>query len=629
MKMKRIYYLIAVAALAVVSSCQDPEFVEPTAERQGITSLTAYFTSGKYVEKEAGKLTVKDGEDLDRYEIPIAYYYPENTDDVTTLHMAKMRVRAELAPNCKIEPPLTILDLNVENKYKYTNAYGETKDIIITGKRVPFKTAQFLSFDLVSAPENGKTVVTGFVDNKDKVVYLFTIDDLSNLYLKAKPWYHGSIKDYEKLSTQPSDWNEDRIVTAIAHDGETMQDYKILKREPSKIRYGINQPQIYEEDEDGNKLPGYWGLFNIDPLVELGVPHYDTPLFATIAYLDGCLVLNHYDVPGDGIAEGAVYKPIYVDCMNGAYMGELNFGGLDISAITNDENGNMLLCNYLDETGGTFNIYRMRSVTETPQLFYSFDNSQEGEESGAKVSLPMGSKIKVCGNIDADATVVVPFDGIPGITTASQFLNIIIKGGVVVSSDVIDLAPSGVSWGAAPVSTAGVVSTTPVGDNGWFYGQYTNINGIQWIRPNLELGKAMTTELIDKNKDGTIVDSGTDNHGWLIRPGTLDCKMFNNATYMAHLSLHFFPAWEEQPSLYLYDLEDPATVNGKYYQQSTSIVAYDSWIAYYNATSKEEDQSQGDVVLAQSADGLRLFIFCYDHHANVLCGYTADCVKRN
>ena len=98
---------------------------------------------------------------------------------------------------------------------------------------------------------------------------------------------------------------------------------------------------------------------------------------------------------------------------------------------------------------------------------------------------------------------------------------------------------------------------------------------------------------------------------------------------MAHLSLHFFPAWEEQPSLYLYDLEDPATVNGKYYQQSTSIVAYDSWITYFNDVSKEEDHSQGDVVLAQSEDGLRLFIYCYDHHANVLCGYSADCVKRN
>ncbi|MCS2841431.1 DUF5018 domain-containing protein [Bacteroides thetaiotaomicron] len=29
-----------------MSSCQDPEYVLPTAERQGITSLTALFTSG-------------------------------------------------------------------------------------------------------------------------------------------------------------------------------------------------------------------------------------------------------------------------------------------------------------------------------------------------------------------------------------------------------------------------------------------------------------------------------------------------------------------------------------------------------------------------------------------------------
>ena len=628
--MKRIYTILTVSVLALLASCQEPQFVEPEVEGyQDIMSLTAYFTSGKYVEKEAGKLKIAEGENPDRYVIPICYYYPEKSDDVTTLHMNRMRVRAELAPNCKIDPPLTVLDLTQENKFTYTDAKGSSKDIIITGERVPFRTAQFLSFDLVDAPEKGKTVVTGFVDNVDKIIYLFTIDDLSNLYLKAKPWYHGSIKDYEELSTKPGDWNADRIVTAIAHDGETMQDYKVLKREPSKIRQGVNTI-IYQTDEEGNPLPGYWEMFNIDPYVELEVPHYDSHLFATIAYLDGYLVLNHYDAPGDGLKDGATYAPIYVDCMNGAYQGTLDYGGLNISAITNDEGGNMLLCNYLDENGGAFNIYKMRSVNDTPTLFYSFDNTATGEDGSAstKVSLPIGSKIKVCGNVDTEATIVVPFEGIPGVTTAGQFLNLTVTGGSVVKSEVIDVMSNGVSWGAAPAHSAGIVPTTPTGANGWFYGQYDNINGICWIKPDLTLGKPMTTEIVDKNADGIVIDSGTDNHGWLLRPGTLDCKKFNNATYMAHLTLHFFPAWEEQPSLFLYDLEDPATVTGKYYQQSSAVIAYDNWISYYNASSKEENHTQGDVVIAQSADGLRLFIYCYDHHANVLCGYTADCVKR-
>ena len=47
---KNIQYLL-LGVLALMSSCQDPEYVLPTAERQGITSLTALFTSGPYVDR--------------------------------------------------------------------------------------------------------------------------------------------------------------------------------------------------------------------------------------------------------------------------------------------------------------------------------------------------------------------------------------------------------------------------------------------------------------------------------------------------------------------------------------------------------------------------------------------------
>ena len=112
--MKKVNYFIA--AVLLLSACHDPQFVEPTADRQGITSLTAYFTSGKYTEMELGKLQVSDP-DMERYVIPIPWYYPEETDDVTTLYMANVRVRAELAENCSIYPPLTILDLYQEHSF--------------------------------------------------------------------------------------------------------------------------------------------------------------------------------------------------------------------------------------------------------------------------------------------------------------------------------------------------------------------------------------------------------------------------------------------------------------------------------------------------------------------------------
>ena len=121
--MKKIYYLLIVSALALISSCQKPEYVEPTVERQGITSLTAYFTSGKYVDQAMVKLEITDP-DQDVFVIPVPWFFPEESTDPTTIYMSNLRIRAELAPNCKIEPALTILDLNLENKFTYTNAQG-------------------------------------------------------------------------------------------------------------------------------------------------------------------------------------------------------------------------------------------------------------------------------------------------------------------------------------------------------------------------------------------------------------------------------------------------------------------------------------------------------------------------
>ena len=105
---------IAILLLAVILplSCHQVERVAPTADRQGITSLTAYFTSGKYVDQEMGRLEVTDP-NTERYVIPIPWFFPEASDDITTPYMLKVRVRATLQANCKLSPALSILDLKL------------------------------------------------------------------------------------------------------------------------------------------------------------------------------------------------------------------------------------------------------------------------------------------------------------------------------------------------------------------------------------------------------------------------------------------------------------------------------------------------------------------------------------
>ena len=591
--MKKIYYILIAATLVLLSSCQQPEFVEPDVVRQGITSLTAYFDDDAKVAYEIGKLDLTGvaPEVLDtmtRFEIPIMYYYPEESDNVTTLEMSHMRVRAELAPNCIIEPSITVLDLYLDNEFTYTNERGESRTIIITGKRVPFKTAQFLSFNLIN-PVDTSVVVEGFVDNDAKIIYLFTIDDLSGLVVESEPWYHGSVKDYEDLSTVPANWNSDTTVVALAHDGVTEQEYQVVKRNPSKIKYGFNTDSVKE-------------LFNVDPCQRFGAPDYMLPVYSSIAYVDGYLAVCH----------GEDYPIVYVDARNGSKKGEVVTGGKTFSAITNDEAGNMLLCNHLGEFGGTFEIYRTSSVEEAPVLWYSYNN---------EVSLPMGAKIRVCGDIDKDATIIVCYEGIAGVTSAGSFLQITVKAGQVTGTVVHDLLTnSGISWGPAPVNSAAVVPTNAAGDNGWFYAAYQTAGygdfGMMWIRPDYKTGKFLGTNAPELEQ-------------YLLNPNALDSKTFNNANYMALFVGHHFPAWAQIPAMWLYDIADPATVSGAYYQESPAIVAYDSWVDYYNKTNHADGtQSSTDVVIAQSKDGLRIYVFCYDHYAGVLCGYSADCVKR-
>ncbi|MCS2582141.1 DUF5018 domain-containing protein [Bacteroides sp. BFG-551] len=45
---------------------------------------------------------------VDKYVIPMPWYYPENSDNETSEYMKTMRVQAKLAPNCTIEPVLSI-----------------------------------------------------------------------------------------------------------------------------------------------------------------------------------------------------------------------------------------------------------------------------------------------------------------------------------------------------------------------------------------------------------------------------------------------------------------------------------------------------------------------------------------
>ena len=551
-----------IAALALFSSCQKPEYVEPTAERQGITSLTAYFTSGKFVDQQLAKLTI-DNPDLDRYVIPIPWFFPEESDDVTTIHMTKVRVRAELANNCKIDPPLTILDLTQEHTFTYTNAQGESRQIVITGKRTKSSNAKCMTFALVEPYR-----IDGFINEDTKEIYLFTTDDLNGFSAEATASAHSTVK--ENLTVKKN-YNEDQVVTMVAHDG-TEHEYKIMKKYPTKIPYGFRENSVRQ-------------LFNFEPVSRLGFPAYTTTVNPSLAYADNSVIVCF----GDGTA------PMVLDALTGVKKGTLNTGSATAGSVTNDEGGNILITTHAMDTEDC-NIYVTKSVNAAPTLFHTFNNITD---------VPVGYNVKVHGNIDTDAVITLTHEGIAGVTETSKYTKVVVSGGAVVSTETIDLAGLGLSWGAAPTNAAKVVPVSAKAEDGVMLCYYSRniisyINGNGVIAAELDLGSDAFGA--NGNYNTNIMES----------------KSYNNATYAIHLITSHFPMWGVGPKLNVFDISSPTSI-----KDGTTVLSNNSIEWYQTAAA---GCAAADVVAGASADGFKIYIYYFDHNAGVIGGYVADCI---
>ena len=574
MNMKKIYYLILVAVLALVASCQKPQFIPPTAERQGITSLTAYFTTGKYVDQQLAKLDVTD-ENMDYFVIEIPWYFPEETEDPTTIYMSALRIRAELAPNCKIDPPLTVLDLNQENKFTFTNNKGESRPITITGKRTKFRRTDLMSFNVV-----GTFPCEGFIDNELRKVYLFTNDDLSGYTAEATACVHANIKNPEELA-KPKDYNKPQTITVIAQDGVTETEYTITKEAPTKIPYGFNAGSAKE-------------LFSVNP-GNLGFPAYTELVNPSIAVLESKVVISM----GNGTA------PKYLNGITGVLEGELNLGAAKADGMTSDEGGNLILTNKA-AGGETVNIYTTNSLTAAPELFYSFTNES---------TLVVGTVVRVIGDIKSDARMILTHEGVSGVTSTGLVTQLVIRDGQVVEKTSVDYLSVYPGWGETATHYAKVTPVSVDLASGVMVSHYGN---------SVTIGEDSHYFLayIDGKMNKTEKDLfDVDYCNWGKSPNSMDAKRYNNATYLAHFVTTQFPAWGQNPGLYIYDISTPASI------KAADPVVRNMSITRYNAQSAEASNASGDVVISQSADGFKMFVYYFDHYAQTIGGYSVNCIK--
>jgi len=559
--MKKIYYLLMVSALALFSSCQEPEYIEPTAERQGITSLTAYFTTGKYVDQALARLDVTD-ETTENYVIEIPWFFPEETEDPTTIYMSNLRIRAELAPNCKIEPPLTILDLNQENHFTFTNNRGESRPITITGKRTKSRKCNLMTFALTEPYR-----IDGFINDATQEIYLFTTDEIDGFSAEATACAHATVQT--DLSVKKN-YNNEQEVTVVAQDGTTTCTYKIVKKYPTKIPYGFREKSARQ-------------LFNFEPVSRLGFPEYTEVVNPSLASIGGNLIVSL----GNGSA------PVYLDGLTGVKLGEINLGSSVAASVTNDEGGNLLITSHAEPTE-TVNIYRTKSVTEAPTLFHSFENATD---------VPVGYHVKVHGNIDTDAVIILTHEGVAGVTETSKYTRIVVKAGAVESTETIDLAGLGLSWGAAPTNAAKVVPASANPADGVLLCYYS-YNTLTYVNGNGAV--AASWPVLDSSVSGNY------------NTNVMDAKTYNNAKYAVHLVSSHFPMWGCGPQLRVFDVSTPTSI-----KDGKPVIANDAIEWFQTAAS---GCAAADVIMAPSVDGFKVYIYYFDHNAGVIGGYVADSI---
>ena len=575
--MKKLFYLSIFAAFAL-ASCQKPEYIEPTAQRQGITSLMAYFTSDSEDFREDdlfAQLYVEDPE-ADTFVIPVPYYFPEKSTNPTTLLMTRVRLRAELAPNCRIDPPLTIVNLEEENEYTFTNAQGESRKIIITGKRTKSAKCNLNTFTLTKPYR-----VDGFVNEATKEIYIFTTDNLDGFSAEAEAAPHATINTD---LTVAKNYNNEQTVTVTAHDGKTTCTYSIVKKYPTKIPQGFRYSSA--------RL-----MFNIDPFVKLKFPE-KVPLddenmpniYPSLAIVGGYFVVY--------LADGS--EPMYCDLLTGNEVGKANFGGLDIAAITSDEVGNMILSNHADSKG-TVVLYKTKSVSEAPVQFHSFVNETD---------VPVGYNIKVNGNIDDDAVIILSHEGIAGVTTTAKYTKIVITNGEVVSTETIDLSGLNLGWGAAPTNGAKVVPVSNKPDTGVMLCYYTD-NTIHYIDGE---GQKLASRSLADFKVTTNYNTNI-----------MEAKSYNNSPYIIHFTTSHFPMWGIGPQIRLFDGTAPTAITKA---EPILDASYDADGYPVIDWFKQDFQgcAAGDIVMGPSEDGFKLYIYYVDYNAGAIGGFVADCI---
>lgn len=555
--MKNNIFIVFMATVFTwLSGCHQPDELIPPVSREGVNSITAKFADG------TGEFTGYLSQDSDEIIIPIPYYYPVSSNNqITEEQLAHMRVKANLDDNVVVSPPLLYMDLTQDNIITVTDQRKETKRYTVRGEIRKSSEAEIKEFKL---PSHG---LSGVINESEKTISLISIGELEPALADITLSYHATVSP--DPSKEELDYNNDVELTVTAHDGVTQNIYTIKKEVPEKLPYGIRSGSA--------KL-----MFAKKLKEDLGI---------TADHLTGGMaVTNDYVV-----LNTRGQNSIYLDAKSGEKLGEIELGAVKGSLVnfynTADDDGNILI-NNLAPNAGAFKVWKVTSVTNTPELMIEWDGG-----------VPVGRKLSVQGSIDGNAIITAPI-----LEYGQRFARWTIVNGILVSQTPEIVTMSGLTKGWTTNADIVYTSNTSVASD-YFVASYSD-NTFAWVDG--------TTNTVSKKLDPISTN---------YIPNAVDYIKFNNAEYTVLNWVNSFP-WGAADAVWLLDVSNNATFSGDLNAGTVDATVWAAPKNTYgpNAISETANANgTGDVALTVSQDGYYLYVYFMFTNGYVV-GYQFDAI---
>lgn len=460
--MKKQIILSFAAAAALLSGCHQPDELTAPSGSQGLTSVSAHFATGEYKNDATAKFTTLVTEaNMDRIVIDVPYYYPENTENLTSI--TQMRVTASLEGNCFITPKMSTLDLTQENWFTLTRADGTSRDFCITGRIRKSDKCEIISF------ATDTPAIQGVIDNDLGTIALISADDLSAVTAQVILSPHATISpapavaaDYEGDGTK---------FTVTAHDGVTKRVYTVSKQVPPKINYGWRSGSEKE----------VWQQTALD---KLGIVNAAGKNYSLAAAGDKLILSTG--------ADKYLFKRA-----TGDFIGALDMKGIAASGgMTSDDAGNILYATMADPNA-EFRIYTAASTDQTPVQLLSYTNA-----TGAS----MGKHISVSGDVKGDAVITAVIYTWNG--AVCKFLRWVVTGGVPGAPTMVSVTGATAGWNGNGHADVEASSSDP---NEPYYMAYYSANALYRMDASGVVSSSIGTATWGANSNYNCVDVCTFN----------------------------------------------------------------------------------------------------------------------